>query len=298
MSLFLVGSGPGVLLDAVHDDFVAEARRFGTTVAIALLGDESEVADFVHDYSAPILARWPEVTIELIHLDDEGETAWPEAFDQLAGLVVGGGWTPGYLEALTPRRDAISRLVRGGVPYLGFSAGAMVASRHTIVGGYKHHGRTVAPELVSEGLEEVTLRDGLALIGPTVETHTDAWSNLGVALAALEESDVRTAVTIDENTCLVVDPASGRTRIVGAGRVHWLQQEGAHVLVSHEVAPAPPAEPEAEASAPVSSAPSSAGASENHVKPSEMPKHVPPHPPEPEQAPEAPDAEAPDASGA
>ena len=279
--LFLVGSGPSDNLDEVHDQFVDDARRRGGAIAIAALGTEEEAEQFLPDYVQPILRRWPDAVIEPVFLDDEGGTVWPEDFARLAGLVVCGGWTPGYLDALGPQRDAISRLVRGGVPYLGFSAGAMVVSRHAIVGGWKYQGRAIAPEIVGEGLEELTIRDGLALIGPSVETHADAWSNLGVALAALEACPARTAVTIDEDTCLVVDPTSGRTSVLGSGRVQWLQKEGAHVLVSHEEAPArPPAEPPA--------------IEEHHVsvKPSQLPKHVPPHPaePDPDTAQPAPEA--------
>ena len=264
--LFLVGSGPSEHLDEVHDQFVDAARRRGGAIAVAALGTEQEVEQFLPEYVQPILARWPDAVIEPVFLDDDGDTVWPDDLSRLAGLVVCGGWTPGYLDALTPQRDAISRLVRGGMPYLGFSAGAMVVSRHAIVGGWKYDGRIIAPEIVGEGLEELTIRDGLALIGPSVETHADAWSNLGVALATLEACPARTAVTIDEATCLAVDPASGRTSVIGAGRVHWLQKEGVHVLISHEQAPAPPpAEPPA--------------LEEHHlaVKPSQLPKHVPPH---------------------
>lgn len=245
MSLFLVGSGPVEGLDAVYDEFVQQARAFGGVVAVAMLGEPDDVQQHVADYTRPLAERWPEAEIRVIALDDEGGTAWPDDFEQVAGLVVAGGWTPGYLDALIPQRDAISRLVRGGIPYLGFSAGAMVVSRHAIVGGYRLRGRQLAPEHVSEGLEELSVRDGLALIGPTIETHTDTWANLGVAIAALEASEARTAATIDEGTCLVVEPASGRSRVLGPGRVHWLQREGIHTVIAHDVDPAHAPAPDA-----------------------------------------------------
>ncbi len=284
--LFLVGSGPSESLDEVHDQFVEAARRRGGVIAIATLGSEDEAGQFLPDYAQPILKRWPEAVIEPIFLDDEGATVWPDQFERLAGLVVCGGWTPGYLDALIPRRDTISTLVRGGMPYLGYSAGAMIVARHAIVGGWKYQGRVLAPEIVGEGLEELTIRDGLALIGPSVETHSDAWSNLEVALAALEASPAHTAVSIDEGTCLAVDPASGRTSIIGAGRVYWLQKDGAHVVVSHEQAP-----PSAPADPPALEDPHSS------VKPSQLPRHVPPHPhsDHPDDAGEAPASDPSDA---
>ncbi len=265
--LFLVGSGPSESLDDVHDQFVEEARRRGGVIAIAALGTEEEAEQFLPDYAQPILKRWPDAVVEPIFLDDEGDTVWPERFEHLGGLVVCGGWTPGYLDALAPRRETISTLVRGGMPYLGYSAGAMIVSRHAIVGGWKFQGRVLAAEIVGEGLEELTIRDGLSLIGPTVETHSDAWSNLEVALASLEASPARVAVTIDEDTCLAVDPASGRTSVIGAGRVYWLQKEATHVVITHEQAPLPPA-----ADPPALEDP------HPPVKPSQLPRHVPPHP--------------------
>lgn len=284
MTLFLVGSGPTETLHEVHDLFVAEARRRSGRIGVALLGAADEVDGYLPAYTDPILARWPEAEIEPIHLDDEGNTQWPDDFERLAALVVCGGWTPGYLDALARRRDEVSRLVRGGMPYLGYSAGAVIVSRHAVVGGWQLHGRQVAPEINSEGMDEVTIQDGLALIGPCVVTHADAWSGIGLALAALETTEARTAVTIDEGTCLLVNPTTGRTAVSGAGRLHWLQREATHVTITHEEEPARPA-------------PSPTPEDAVHVKPSQLPQHVRPHPaddappeaPEPSNAPDAPE---------
>lgn len=297
MTLFLVGGGPDAFdapsghLDEVYDQFVAHAKRRTGRIAIALLGSEDEVGGYLKDYVHPLLSRWADAEIIPIYLrdaDDDEPTLWPDDFAKLAGLVVAGGYTLGYLEALIPQREAISLLVRGGVPYLGFSAGAMIVSRHAIVGGYKHNGRQIAPDIASEGTEELDIRDGLALIGPTVETHADAWSTLGVALAALEASQSRTAVAIDENTCLIVDPGSGLSHTRGRGRVHWISREGSHIVVSHEVAPVNRT-PDSDA-VPAPDAPPS-GSTSHPPKPSELPKH-PPTPTTPVPPQDTPEAEA------
>ena len=238
MTMFLVGSGPAPSLDSVHDQFVEQAKKRGTRVMVALLGDEQEVGSFLADYAEPISSRWPEAEIVPVWLDDEPDaaqntTTWPEAPEDLAGIVIAGGWTPGYLEALRPKRELIAKLVRRGVPYMGYSAGAMIVSKRAIVGGWHFRGRQVTPEIWGEGLDELEVRDGLALIGPGVDVHADV-SSLGRAMAALEKGELGSVVAIDEGTCLVVDPASGRTAIEGSQRVHWLSHEDGLAVVRHE----------------------------------------------------------------
>lgn len=238
MTMFLVGGGPSDGLGVVHDEFVAAARERGTRIGIALLGSADEVSGFLDEYAEPIRSRFAEAELVPIYLDDEPEpaqnaTVWPDDLERLAGLVVAGGWTPGYLTALLPRRDAIARLVRGGAPYLGFSAGSMVVSKHALVGGWQFRGRQVAPEVWGEGLEEVELRDGLGLVGITVDVHTNVL-HLDRMVAALEQGRIHHGVTIDEDTCLVVDVPDGRTRVEGSQRIHWLSREGGATVIRHE----------------------------------------------------------------
>lgn len=236
MTLYLIGGGPSQATTPVVDEFVAAARDRGTRIAIALLGSAEEAAGFLDSYADPITELFPEALIEPIWLtdDDENPIVWPTEPENLAGLVVAGGWTPGYLEALAGWREMISTLVRRGVPYLGWSAGAMIAGRHAIVGGWQHGGRRVAPEIAGEGSTELDIREGLGLIGPSVETHADSQYLVGRALAALQVGPMRSIVAIDEDTALVVDVASGRTRVVGAGRVAWVSQEGDLLGVRYE----------------------------------------------------------------
>lgn len=252
MTIFLVGSAPGDDLGGmreVWDTFVASARdqaRHGhpARLALCILGDPDQSAEFLPAYAEPIRTRWPEVELEAVHLtepDDDGTptVAWPDDFEQLAGVVVCGGWTPGYLTALAPQRDAIARMVRQDVPYLGFSAGASIASRHALIGGWHFRGRQVQQEISGEGLDELTVSDGLALVTPMVQVHTDSWSNEGVVVTALEHGLCGHAVAIDEATCLAVDPITGRTARLGEGRVRWFTREHDGVLVRTEEPPQP-----------------------------------------------------------
>ena len=236
MSIYLVGGGPAEALNEVYDHFVEAARARGNRVAIALLGSQDEVAQYLDAYADPITSRFAEALIEPIWLadsEDDGEdaTVWPAEPEELAGIIVGGGWTPGYLDALMTRRDLLARLVRSGVPYLGFSAGAMVTAKHVICGGWKHRGRQIAPELASDGSTELVVREGLGLIGPSIDTHADTWTLLDRAVAALHERPLTSVATIDETTCLLVDSASGHSSVIGQGRVTWLRREGEQVII-------------------------------------------------------------------
>lgn len=238
MTMFLVGGGPSDGLSDVHDEFVAAARERGNRIAVALLGSQEEAGNFLAEYAAPITQRFPEAEIVPIWLDDEpdpaqNETVWPDDLEQLAGLVVAGGWTPGYLDALMPRRTAIARLVRGGAPYLGYSAGTMVVAKHALVGGWKFRGRQVTPEEWGEGLEEVELRDGLGLVGTTIDVHTNVL-HLDRMVAVLEQGRVHSGIAIDEDTALVVEVHNGRTRLAGSQRIHWLSREQGATTIRHE----------------------------------------------------------------
>ena len=97
MTLYLVGGGPSQALAPVLDAFVEEVRARGKRVAIALLGSAEESAAVLDAYADPITSRFPGALIEPIWLtdEDEGPIEWPADPENLAGLVVGGGWTPG-----------------------------------------------------------------------------------------------------------------------------------------------------------------------------------------------------------
>ena len=248
MTIFLVGGGPEADLAEIYDPFAGAVRERGRRIALLLLGQAEDFTPLLPLYTDPIMARIPDATIEVIELadPDEGErdTQWPEDLDQVDGIIVGGGWTPGYHSALIPKREVIARLVASDVPFLGFAAGASVSSRHALLGGWKLDGIRVQPDIAAEGLEDVTLADGLALISPTVQVRTDDWSNEGVLISLIESGAIGSAVSIDAGTALVVDPLNGRTTRLGRGRLRWFSKDHGAVTVRTDAPPVPEAEPE------------------------------------------------------
>jgi len=138
----------------------------------------------------------------------------------LDGLLVCGGLTPAYQEAFAGCLDRLrSALVEFGIPYAGFSAGAAVAARHAVVGGWLDDGVPVCHEDTAEDLEEIGVRAGLGLVPFSVDVHAAQWGTLPRMIATVAKHGLPHGVAIDENTVVEVG-ADGRTRVSGLGRAH------------------------------------------------------------------------------
>ncbi|GKV74558.1 hypothetical protein AB0N33_12870 [Pseudarthrobacter oxydans] len=237
MSIFLAGAGPDHLaFPEVFDRFAQAVRRRS--------GDEApaRVAVVVHDrngnlesllpaYVDPLLARMPVEVVPV--LLGTGSPANPSVFDGVDGLVVGGGLTPAYWEGLTASAATISRAVAGRVPYLGFSAGAMIAPRRALVGGYRSRGIEVCGEECSEGLAELEIRDGLGLAPFAVDVHAAQAGTLSRALGAVAAGLVERAVAVDENTAVVLSAADGDSfEVLGHGNCWDIRRSGSACSVS------------------------------------------------------------------
>ena len=95
------------------------------------------------------------------------------------GLLVCGGLTPGYADALVPRAGELRAwLADGGRPYLGFSAGAAIAATRAVVGGWRAGGVPVCPEDAGEDLDKITVVPGLGLTTWSVDVHCAQWGTL------------------------------------------------------------------------------------------------------------------------
>lgn len=143
------------------------------------------------------------------------------------GVFVGGGLTPGYHAAIMPAADAIRELVANGVPYAGFSAGAMIAGDHALLGGYRVGGVQIAPEPTSEGLDDVTLDAGLGLVDLVVDVHCAQYGTLSRAVAIVDAGLADRVVAVDENTSLIV--GDGGLQVAGLGNV-WIADRAVDVV--------------------------------------------------------------------
>lgn len=227
MSIHLVGGGPFAAADAAAP-FLAEATArsaaVGRTVPrIALLSvagagaaagasvSPSSTADIAEVLGG---ARQAEVLVAEVA---PGETFSTTVLSDVDALVVGGGVTPHYLDAVAPLVDQIRLLVADGLPYLGYSAGAMIAADRALVGGWRIGGVEICPEEASEGLDEVELREGLGLVDLTIDVHAVQAGTLARLIASAEAEFVTAGLAIDEDTTLVV--GEGALEVRGTGSV-------------------------------------------------------------------------------
>ncbi|WBO64184.1 hypothetical protein [Streptomyces camelliae] len=218
MSTFLIGGG----WDApeVYAPFLrAAGTGDGPPPRIGcLIVDEGDGPDQFERYAAALRTAGPCAPLPL--LVPLGGRLEPEsALAGIDGLLVCGGLTPAYQEALTASREGLPRLLAArGVPYAGFSAGAAVAGRRAVVGGWLVDGVPVCPEETGEDLTEVEVRDGLGLVPFAVDVHAAQWGTLARLVTAVGRGWVPFGVAVDENTLLTVE--HGEVRVTGRGRVH------------------------------------------------------------------------------
>ena len=222
MSIHLVGGGWQDAPDGVaYRAFVAEAteraaaggRDVPRVAVIAVRGGDGD--EHAAKLAAAITAAGPIAPAVIAGgLNDEIVAS---AFDDVDGIVVGGGLTPVYRVRIEPHFDRIRALVGTGIPYLGFSAGSAIAASRAIVGGWRIGGVEIAPEEVSEDLDELTVAPGIGLIDVSVDVHAAQWGAVSRMVAAVEAGIVEAAVGIDENTVLIA--GNGPLRVVGAGSV-------------------------------------------------------------------------------
>jgi cyanophycinase len=224
MSVHLVGGGwlaepDGVVFDA----FLAEARAHAAAayrdeprIAVIAVGDDvgdaTEHAARLVAAAAPAGAFDPRVTA----VAEDGPVP-AAAFADVDGVIVGGGLTPAYRELLEPHFGELRRQVAGGLPYLGFSAGAAIAAERALIGGWRIGGVAVAPEHAAEDLDELTVAPGIGLVDVTIDAHVAQWGTLSRLVAAVEASLVEGGLGIDENTVLIV--GQGDLRVAGRGSV-------------------------------------------------------------------------------
>ena len=237
MSIHLVGGGWADDYDGeVYREFIAEAAtraaasgRALPRIGVVLVREDAETASARADaYREQLLraAACDPVITSIV----EGELLTSTALSGIDGLLIGGGLTPAYLDAVVPIIDEIRLLVRDGLPYLGFSAGAMIASDAAIIGGWKIGEIPVCNEDASENLDDVTVVEGLGLIDLAVDVHAAQWGTLSRLVASTEAGLLDGGVAIDEFTVLIVGDDS--LRVVGDGSVWLVNQHDDGVLVS------------------------------------------------------------------
>lgn len=237
MSIYLWGGGWTPEGDPeIVAPFLAEAaqRAAGSGRMIPRIGMllvREDATGYATGFPAAFEAVAPcEPVVSLLVVPGDGPMQFgSEVLTDIDALVIGGGMTPDYLAAVEPIMEEIRLLVADGLPYLGFSAGAMIASDSAVIGGYRIDGVQVCPEETGEDLEEVTIVEGLGLVDLAIDVHAAQWGTLGRLVAATEAGMVGGGVAIDEFTALVV--ADDGLQVIGSGSAWRVIDDPAGVVV-------------------------------------------------------------------
>ena len=223
MSIHLVGGGWSPDEPDLYAPFVAEAAVRGAALGrsvprvavLVVVADDSPSAEFREGWPALIADGGRcETVVTVVGAGDAFDT---RVLSDVDGLVVAGGLTPAYLDAVAPLVDQVRLLVADGLPYLGFSAGAMIAADVALLGGWQVGDVPVCPQDASEGLDEVALGQGLGLVDLAIDVHAAQWGTLTRLIAATEAGLVRGGVAVDEHTALFV--GEGALAVLGRGSV-------------------------------------------------------------------------------
>jgi hypothetical protein len=236
VSIHLVGGGwPAEDDAAVYRPFFEEVRAHaeaagrlgGARLPIVLVRDGDAPEKFAELSAAyALLAEIDPVAV----LAPEGAPVDAALLADADGIVVWGGLTPAYAQSLASAFGEIRRQVAGGVPYLGFSAGAAIAAEHAILGGWRIDDVEIGMWDAAEDLEQLTVGEGLGLIDLAVDVHAAQWGTVSRLIAATEAALVDGGVAIDEHTALIV--GEGALRVVGRGSVWKVTPDNGSVRVS------------------------------------------------------------------
>ncbi|MGX5696587.1 Type 1 glutamine amidotransferase-like domain-containing protein [Agromyces soli] len=236
MSVHLVGGGwPAEGDSAVFGRFVGEAARRAVAagraeprIAVVAVRDGDAEAHAAKLVAVASAASGAGAVAAVITAVGHGAAVPQSAFADVDGVIVGGGNAPAYRDALEPRFGELRRLVAGGTPYLGFSAGAMIAAERAVIGGRAIGGVTVSPESGDQGLDEVTVAPGIGLVDVAIDVHVAQWGALSRLVAAVEAGIAEGGLGIDEDTVLIV--GEGGLEVQGRGSV-WRVLPAEHGVV-------------------------------------------------------------------
>ena len=147
--------------------------------------------------------------------------------ESASGVLVGGGLTPAYHDAIVPEAATWRPWLRErGIPYAGFSAGAMIAPERGIIGGWKlRRGDgelAICSEDVSEDEEFLDVRPGLGLVPFAMDVHASQYGTPTRLLHAVASGAVAEGWAVDEDTMLACE--DGRITVHGLGSAYRVRR--------------------------------------------------------------------------
>ena len=231
--VFLIGGGwDETAFPYTYGQFVAAVGDGSAPIACILLDHDERDAYFARSVAAFAAVGATGLVPVFVSSDRPLQEADVQG---VSGIFVGGGLTPAYHDAIVPAAGAVVRdLVEAGVPYAGFSAGAMIAPVDGIIGGWKLRqgdaDLAICSEDVSEDEEYLDVRPGIGLVPFAVDVHASQYGTPTRLLHAVRAGTVQDGWAVDEDTMIVVE--NGRVTVSGLGSAYQVRPDGDSLAVT------------------------------------------------------------------
>jgi cyanophycinase len=231
--VFLIGGGwDEAAFPRTYGRFVAAVGDASAPIACILLDQDERDAYFARSVAAFAAVGATGLVPVFVSADRPLREADVQG---VSGIFVGGGLTPAYHDAIVPAAGAsVRKLVEAGMPYAGFSAGAMIAPTDGIIGGWKlRQGDTdlaICSEDVSEDEEYLDVRPGIGLVPSAVDVHASQYGTPTRLLHAVRAGMVPDGWAVDEDT--MIEVTNGRVTVSGLGSAYQVRPDGESLAVT------------------------------------------------------------------
>ncbi len=223
--VFLIGGGWREYGTPLYRRFLEAAVRDGSrSIAVIAASGSDNAAENIARFREGLLAAGcslAEMT-ELIVSADEPLTREMLEAANATGIFVCGGLTPDYYDSLCVDQKWLGFVSEKNIPYCGFSAGASIAAREAVIGGWLRNtgdrNIEIADENAAEDVEMLLVKIGLGLVPFSVEVHATQWGTLTRLLHAVDARLTEEGWAIDEDTML--EYHNGEISVHGAGSVY------------------------------------------------------------------------------
>ena len=234
--VYLVGGGWDERAHPLtYRPFAAAASRCGRTQVACILHDipDREVA---YGFAAAALGRAGVDETFPVFVSQDRPLRLAD-LNEATGILVGGGLTPAYHDAIVPESgEWLPWLRDNAIPYAGYSAGAMIAPVRAIIGGWKlrrgDHTLVICSEDVSEDEELLDIRPGLGLVNFAVDVHASQYGTPTRLMHAVHTRAVEEGWAIDEETML--EATAGAVTVYGLGSAYRVRPavDGLEVIIA------------------------------------------------------------------
>lgn len=233
--VFLVGGGWDERAHSLtYGPFVAAAGQSGAARIACVIHDIPE-RDMAYARAAAALERVGASDTFAVFVSQERPLRLAD-LQGATGVLVGGGLTPAYHDAIVPASaEWLPWLRDNAIPYAGFSAGAMIAPERAIIGGWKlrHNGQdlVICSEDVSEEEEHLDIRPGLGLVPFAVDVHASQYGTPTRLMHAVRAGLVAEGWAIDEETMLEVTGSTAQVHGLGSAYQVRSGEDSLQVLI-------------------------------------------------------------------